>query len=294
MRNVVRRMSELFEDYPQQLIITLVATVALVVGAASGPGRVRAPIDAAWIISMVAMFALPPLLVFRHRQRQQKALNRIRAIYASAIQALHEERTGDVHRSLEAIKRWEAHWQLGDSAAYRSAFSVAVIVATIATAAVHFLLNANVYSQFGYGQHPHASIRETVIYLLANPVQLWGYTAFSLGYGLMGVKYLRDLSAVPWSDFYGRRLAEALAAGRAVGEKITRSRAGSGQPTAREIFGLPERFNSGELRRAYMRLVRELHPDRWASATADVHSVKEAAMKRVNAARDELVGQAVG
>ena len=36
--------------------------------------------------------------------------------------------------------------------------------------------------------------------------------------------------------------------------------------SARELLGLPERFTGAELRRAWLRLVRELHPDRWATS----------------------------
>ena len=38
---------------------------------------------------------------------------------------------------------------------------------------------------------------------------------------------------------------------------------------------------------------RELHPDRWSSAGPAVRKMKEAALKRVNAARDELAQRAL-
>ena len=38
------------------------------------------------------------------------------------------------------------------------------------------------------------------------------------------------------------------------------------QKWRRELLGLPERFTGAELRRAWLRLVRELHPDRWATS----------------------------
>ena len=63
--------------------------------------------------------------------------------------------------------------------------------------------------------------------------------------------------------------------------------------SARQLLGLPERFTGAELRRAWLRLVRELHPDRRATSGSGVRQMKEAAMKRVNAARDELT-QAFG
>ena len=64
--------------------------------------------------------------------------------------------------------------------------------------------------------------------------------------------------------------------------------------TAHELLGLPVRFTSAELRQAWLRLVRELHPDRWAAAGEGAQQMKEAALKRVNAARDELAPQVVG
>jgi DnaJ-class molecular chaperone len=63
--------------------------------------------------------------------------------------------------------------------------------------------------------------------------------------------------------------------------------------SARELLGLNAHFTKAELRSAWLRLARELHPDRWMGSGPVVRQMKEAALKRVNAARDELAAQAV-
>ena len=135
---------------------------------------------------------------------------------------------------------------------------------------------------------------DTWQYLLDHPSQLWTIAIISVLFGLRALNYLHDLKNAPCSEFYGERLASALNAGRTVNaapqHKGWQLRVNA---TARELLGLPERF-SVELRRAWLRLVRELHPDRWATAGEGVRQMKEAALKRVNAARDELASQAVG
>jgi len=57
---------------------------------------------------------------------------------------------------------------------------------------------------------------------------------------------------------------------------------------ARELLGLGPGFTKAQLRAAWLRLARELHPDRRSSAGPAVRNRKEAGLKRVNAARDEL------
>ena len=63
---------------------------------------------------------------------------------------------------------------------------------------------------------------------------------------------------------------------------------GRSKVTPRELFGLGEQFTAAQLRRAWVGLAHELHPDRWTKASPAVRRTKEEAMKRVNAAKDEL------
>ena len=63
--------------------------------------------------------------------------------------------------------------------------------------------------------------------------------------------------------------------------------------SALDLFGLRPSFKKSDLRRAWLKLARELHPDRWGNASAGVRQLKEAALKRVNAAKDELEPYAI-
>ena len=93
----------------------------------------------------------------------------------------------------------------------------------------------------------------------------------------------------PWSDFYGDRLQQILDAGRNVSVQPDQPfKDGVMNISQREIFGLGSHFTSRELRNAWKRLVRELHPDLWGSASTEVRKNKEEALKHVNAAYDFL------
>jgi hypothetical protein len=64
--------------------------------------------------------------------------------------------------------------------------------------------------------------------------------------------------------------------------------------SARELHGLPVHFTKAELRRAWVRFARLMHPDLWHGKGDGVAKMKEAALKRGNQARDELLPQAGG
>ena len=46
--------------------------------------------------------------------------------------------------------------------------------------------------------------------------------------------------------------------------------------TARELLGLDAQFTKADLRSAWLRLARELHPDRWMTSGPAVRRMKEA------------------
>ena len=255
----------------------------------------RLPITTIYLVSTPGMFALPAFLVMRHRWRQERTMSRIRGLYAMACELLDEERIDEARRVLASIRRWERQWRLGDSTAYRLAYAILVIAATVAVVGVHYFFYTNIYSQYGYMQTPQKTLAETAHYLLDNLLQIWIIGGLGVLFGLRAREHLHDLKGAPWAEFYGDRLAAAIKAGRGVKEAPQHT--GRQLPvngTARELLGLPAHFTSAELRRAWLRLVRELHPDRWAAAGEGVRRMKEAALKRVNAARDELAGQALG
>jgi hypothetical protein len=160
---------------------------------------------------------------------------------------------------------------------------------------VHYFLYINVNSQTANGEVPQKTLLETAQYLHTHPIALWIIGVFAFLVGLTALQRLHDLKSAPWAEFYGDRLENAINAGRTVNEAPQHQ--GPEMPldaTARELLGLPAKFTAAELRRAWIRLARELHPDGWETAGEGVRRMKEAALKRVNAARDELAPQAIG
>lgn len=249
----------------------------------------RLPITGALIISYGIMFGLPVFLVRRHRSRQQNTLDRIRGLYALACEMLNEDRKAEALRLLRSIRRWEQHWRIGESWLYQTAYSWFVMGATFLAAVAHYFLFTNVNSQAAYGIIPQKSLFETALFLQERPIALGILCFFAFIVGRMAQSYLCDLKSAPWAEFYGEQLENAIKAGRTVNEAP--QHAARDLPlnaTARELLGLPARFTAAELRQAWIRLARELHPDRWVSAGDGVRRIKEAALKRVNAARDEL------
>lgn len=255
----------------------------------------RLPITIAWLASYVVIFSLPGFLVKRHRKRQQKTLSRIRGLYALACEFLSQDRRAEATRLLHSIRRWERHWRIGESWLYQLAYSWFVVAVTAAVAFIHYFLYTNVNSQTASGEVPQKNLIETALFLQTHPIAFWMIVIFAVVVGLTARQHLRDLKGAAWAEFYGDRLASAIRAGRTVNEAPQHQ--GRELPlsaTARELFGLPDRFTAAELRQAWITLARELHPDRWASAGDGVRRMKEAALKRVNAARDELAAQTVG
>lgn len=285
-----------FEAHPDAVAMASIAGIcfALMAGAEYWGGHPeRIPMTLLYIGSWLLMFGLPVMLVWSHRRRQQHVIVKVRGLYAVAVEWLMQGRDRDAQQALRSIRRWEHHWRIGNSGLYRIAYSSFVIAATTLVAALHYLAYANVYSQSGYGQVAHKSLIDTVRHLLEHPIQLWIFGILSLMFGFKAVEHLKDLAGAPWSEFYGDRLEATLRAGRTVNEAPWHDRPlPQSAISARELLGLSETFTSAQLRRAWLSLVRELHPDRWATAGEGVQKMKEAALKRVNAARDELVSQA--
>jgi len=231
----------------------------------------------------------------RHRSRQQRTLDRIRGLYALACEMLGEDRKTEAYRLLRSIRRWEQHWRIGESRLYQLAYSWFVVGATALAAFVHYVVYTNMNSQITSGEIPQKNLLETAQYLESNPIALSIIGVFAFLVGLTAQKHLHDLKGAPWSEFYGDRLASAINAGRTVNEAPQHhGRELPVNASARELLGLPDRFTAAELRQAWLHLARELHPDQWIGAGDGVRRMKEAALKRVNAARDELAAQAVG
>lgn len=249
--------------------------------------RERMPLTVAYALSGPFMFGLPVLMVVRHCLRQARVMTRLRALYAVAEVMTMSGRYADARCKLTSIKRWELHWRIGNSFLYRAAYGAIVMASTFLAAMLHYTLYLHEY-------HSHKSFGETVEMMIAKPADTAWYMGFALLASLSAIAHLRDLAEEPWALFYSAKLRSMLDAGRAVAAPRRQARARStSEANARELFGLSATFTHAELRRAWLRMVRELHPDRWAHAGDAVRGAKEAALKRVNAARDELMAQAV-
>ena len=110
------------------------------------------------------------------------------------------------------------------------------------------------------------------------------------------IAYFEDWGNNPDAiDDCGDRLESALNAGHAI--SITHVPNGTAPNidglTAYEIFGVGPLVTRAQLTRIRRRLVRQYHPDRWHNAGPAMHKAAEDAIKRVNAAYDELVPLAV-
>jgi hypothetical protein len=289
----IERTLDAHIDWAGSVIFVLLGLAMMYVNIAEGRSD-RLPITAALFVSYIVMFGLPGFLVMRHRSRQQRTLSRVRGLYALACEMLAEDRKAEAIRLLKSIRRWERHWRIGDSWIYRAAYSWFVIAATAAAAFVHYFLYTNVNSQTAYGEIPQQSLLETALFLETHPIAFWIIGVFSSVVGITAQQHLRDFKGASWAEFYGDRLASAINAGRTVDEAPQHEAPELPlNATARELLGLPAHFTAAQLRQAWLRLARELHPDRWAAAGEGVRRMKEAALKRVNAARDELAAYAI-
>ncbi len=179
---------------------------------------------------------------------------------------------------------------MGATYLYRLALLSYLIVTNIAWGSLYFFLGYHVHSTSdGY----HNSLIDSAAQLWNDPLSLVMLGALAILFSIGPALRYTDVKSRPWSEFYGDRLKAALKAGR--GLEMAPQHDGPDLPdgvSARELLGLSPGFNKAQLRRAWIRLAGELHPDRWISSGEAVRRMKEAGLKRVNAARDELMAQA--
>ena len=98
----------------------------------------------------------------------------------------------------------------------------------------------------------------------------------------------------PWIvDDCGDRLEALLNTGRGVAtQRAGKKRRLKDGLAAREVFGLEAVFTLKQLSAARRRLAARYHPDRWQSEPASAAHAAEEAMKRINAAYDQLKAKA--
>jgi hypothetical protein len=241
------------------------------------------------IAGFVGAFLWPLNLMGRYHRQQDRILDRIRFHYVIATTALMAQEAAGGLKRLESIRRLEALWRLGASAPVRFAH---VAYAAVTTIAIAFAGQVLAYHLNAYPKRD--ALYESIAQLLDSPLALALTVGVAFLFSQVGLRHALDLSGRPWAEFYGDQLQAALKAGRGVDNAPQHEFPPLPEGvSAREIFGLNTQFTKTELRTAWLRLARELHPDRWSNSGPAVRQMKEAALKRVNAARDELAPEAL-
>jgi hypothetical protein len=197
-------------------------------------------------------------------------------------------REAPARQRLRTIRRLETHWRLGASVPVRVAHFSYAAITNISIAFVGQLLGYHINSLM-----KPKSLSDTIQFLLTDPWLLAVIVFMAIFFSIGGLGHAVQVRSRPWSEFYGNQLEAALRAGRGVENAPQHEFPPLPDGvTSRELFGLNPHFTKSELRSAWLRLARELHPDRWTNSGQVVRQMKEAALKRVNAARDELAPNA--
>ncbi len=248
------------------------------------------PADLAYVVSPIALLIWPPFVMDWHRRKQDRILDRIRAAYVMATGFLMEGNEILARKRLHTIRNLEWQWRLGASHLYRLALLSYVIVTNMAWGLLYWFLSVHVHSKL---YRKDDGLLDTAAKMWDNPwwLAIWIGVAFLFSIG-PALRYA-NVKSRPWSEFYGDHLKAALKAGRGIQKARQHKRRGLRDGvSSRELLGLNPGFSKAELRRAWIRLAGELHPDRWIGSGEGVRRMKEAGLKRVNAARDELMAQA--
>ena len=249
----------------------------------------KLPIYTGYIVCFLGGFVWPLLVMGRLRRQQDRLLEKIRAHYVIATTLLMGTDAAQARERLAVIRRLEAHWRLGAHPAIRCAHIAYAAVTNFGIAFTGQFFHYHVQSP----RNP-SSFGDTVRFMFDTPSVLWITVGVALFFSLVALPDAIRVHGRAWSEFYGDKLEAALNAGRGV----ERAEHHDIPPipegiSARELLGLSPGFTKAQLRAAWLRLARELHPDRWSSAGLSVRNMKEAALKRVNAARDALAQQAL-
>lgn len=271
-------------DYTVNFTIA-VMLLLLLAGLAAWSGEWhKVPIYTGYVVCFFGAFVWPLLVMGRLRRQQDHLLDKIRAQYVIATTLLMGGDVPQARERLAVIRALEAHWRLGAHPVIRYAHIAYAAVTNFGIAFTGQLFHYHIQST----QKP-SSFGDTVRFMFDTPSVLWTGVAVALVFSLIALPDAMRVHGRAWSEFYGDNLDAALKAGRGV----ERAEHHDLPPipegiSARELLGLSPGFTKAQLRAAWLRLARELHPDRWSSAGPAVGKMKEAAQKRVNAARDEL------
>ncbi len=227
-----------------------------------------------WFGGIASAFAIPWLIKSRHIARQNLLIEECRTRFILAVQHLADNDEPAARVLLDEIRAFEARWKWADSITSKVALGgFAILFGTLSGAALRWAPFAVMAIEKGKPLD------------LVNLAWVAGLSAMHTLFS-----YFTDWHS-PWIvDDCGDRLEALLNAGRGVAafsKKTKRGRLKDGL-AAREVFGLELVFSQKQLSAARRRLAAQYHPDRWQAAPPGAAKAAEEAMKRINAAYDQL------
>ncbi len=208
---------------------------------------------------------------------QNRFIEQCRSLFILAVQHIAQADEPAARELLQRIRAIEARWLVGQRPAYRVALGACAIgVGLVGGVLLRF--GPMVMSDFE-----------------SNRTADLGLLLF-----VVGATALHTLNSyfAPWVsewivDDCGDRLERLLNAGRRIALRSSNKKGQRLQDglAPHEVFGLGPRFTLKQLNAARRRLATEYHPDRWQTAPASDACAAEEAMKRVNAAYDQIKGR---
>ena len=237
--------------------------------------------------------ALPPLAVHLHLARQNRLMEQCRAFFIAGSQAWGVGDTSTAEQALTTIRQLERRWRFRNGFTFRVAHFVVTMLVTISICSAARLLVYVISNHVIRGQPDRFALT-------------WANIELMLVFSLLGISHVLMMYWESWRDAHqiydcGDRLGQLLHGPRAIISAPARSKGGKSRNSVPEIdglsphqiFGLGFNFTRRQLDAVRRRLVKELHPDAWPTARPEERKAREAALKRVNAAYDELRVQAV-
>ncbi len=231
-------------------------------------------------------YLVPGWMKRRHVRRQNRLLDRCRAYFMAASNSINDGDYDTANDYLKRIRRLEWRWHLRSNGLYRLLLAVwAVIAGAFASVVVRWGLFA------GFAIAEGTLTFSAWISNFTSMIEVFLLLgAFACLHALPG--YLNDWTDPDIIDNCGDRLDRMINA-RGVAEAPEAEWSGDALDglSAREILGVGYTFTKRQLNAARRRLARELHPDFLQNASGAVRRAHEEALKRVNAAYDELVAE---
>lgn len=234
-----------------------------------------------FVASIAFAWMVPAATKRAHVRRQNRMLDRCRALYVVALQVIELSDEDGAHACLARIQRIEARWRYGGSPLFR----LVLALWSIGLAAVGYtVLRALSLLPM---EHRTPTLEDLRRFTESAPIVLM--------IGAAGSLHALNSYLGAWTDWRlvddcGDRPERILNAGRdiAMAPKTSRRRSHVGDLSTEQMFGLGSDFTRRQLDAARRKLVRKLHPDLWQHASPAVRRSQEEALKRVNAAYDQL------